>query len=68
MGKTAHEPQHSEHLSDADAMMLRVEKDPQLRSTITAVIVLDGTSGPGRGAGAPRADEPQPCRAVATGW
>ena len=34
--------QHADHVSDADAMMLRVERDPQLRSTITAVLVLDG--------------------------
>ena len=43
VGKAALEPQHSQHLSDADTMLLRVEKDSLLRSTITAVIVLDGT-------------------------
>ena len=41
MAKALQGPQHSEHVSDADAMLLRVEKDPQLRSTITAVFVLD---------------------------
>ena len=29
------------HMSDADALMWNIEKDPQLRSTIVAVIVLD---------------------------
>ena len=41
MAKAAKEPHQPDHVSDADAMLLRVEKDPQLRSTITAVIVLD---------------------------
>ena len=29
------------HMSDADALMWNIEKDPQLRSTIVAVMVLD---------------------------
>ncbi|MGZ8761920.1 MAG: wax ester/triacylglycerol synthase family O-acyltransferase [Acidimicrobiia bacterium] len=29
------------HMSDADALMWNIERDPQLRSTIVAVIVLD---------------------------
>ena len=41
------------HMSDADALMWNIEKDPQLRSTIVAVIVLDRvpdwTALPGRG-------------------
>jgi diacylglycerol O-acyltransferase / wax synthase len=30
-------------MSDADALMWAIEKDPMLRSTITTVVVLDGT-------------------------
>ena len=41
MDQTGNEPQRSHHLSGADAMMLRVEHDPPVRSTITAVLVLD---------------------------
>ncbi len=36
-----HAAQDPGHVSDNDAMMLRIETDPQLRHTITAVIVLD---------------------------
>ena len=33
-------------MSDADALMWTIEKDPMLRSTITMVVVLDGTVDP----------------------
>ena len=41
MAHAAQASQDPGHVSDSDAMMLRIEKDPQLRHTITAVIVLD---------------------------
>ena len=41
MGHAAQASQDPGHVSDSDAMMLRIEEDPQLRHTITAVIVLD---------------------------
>ena len=41
MAKAVKESHHRGHVSDADAMLLHVERDPQLRSTITAVFVLD---------------------------
>ncbi|MFZ4432912.1 MAG: wax ester/triacylglycerol synthase domain-containing protein [Microthrixaceae bacterium] len=42
---TADEPQvvYEERMSDADALMWGIEKDPMLRSTITTVCVLDGS-------------------------
>jgi diacylglycerol O-acyltransferase len=43
MDQPADESQRAGHLSGADAMRSRVERDPQLRSTITAVLVLDGS-------------------------
>ncbi len=44
MGHTAHmtdEFDFEPRMSDADALMWRIEKDPLLRSTITSVVVLD---------------------------
>ena len=42
MNDAREEMQRLGHLSDTDAMMLRIERDdPQLRNTITAVLVLD---------------------------
>jgi diacylglycerol O-acyltransferase / wax synthase len=41
VGEPGQASQHLGHVSDGDALMLRIEKDPQLRNTITAVIVLD---------------------------
>ena len=41
MDQVVPESQHPGHVSDGEALMLRIEKDPQLRNTITAVIVLD---------------------------
>ena len=35
-------------MSDADALMWTIEKDPPLRSTITTVVLLDGAPGRGR--------------------
>ena len=37
-----------ERMSDADALMWTIEKDPLLRSTITAVALLDRSPDPGR--------------------
>ena len=42
MGQAVQESQHSDHVTDADAMMLRIERDPHLRHTISAMLVLDG--------------------------
>ena len=36
------ELQYASRMSDADALMWSIEKDPLLRSTITTVMVLDG--------------------------
>jgi WS/DGAT/MGAT family acyltransferase len=42
-GRTSVRFEH--RMSDADALMWAIEKDPMLRSTITTVIVLDGVVG-----------------------
>jgi WS/DGAT/MGAT family acyltransferase len=39
---------YASRMSDSDALMWTIEKDPLLRSTITAVSVLDGPVDPGR--------------------
>ena len=36
-------PRFTTHMSDEDALMWHVEKDPILRSTIVAVAIFDGT-------------------------
>lgn len=38
----------SERMSDSDALMWTIERDPLLRSTITAVAILDGAPDPAR--------------------
>jgi diacylglycerol O-acyltransferase / wax synthase len=42
VSQAVQELQHRHHVTDGDAMLLRIEKDPQLRNTISAVIALDG--------------------------
>ncbi len=42
------ELRYEHRMSDADALMWTIEKDPLLRSTITAVSLLDGTPDPTR--------------------
>ena len=42
MGQAVQESQHSDYVTHADAMMLRIERDPHLRHTISAMLVLDG--------------------------
>jgi WS/DGAT/MGAT family acyltransferase len=39
----AEEMRFEDRMSDADALMWTIEKDPQLRSTITSVVILDRT-------------------------
>ena len=39
------EMQYENRMSDADALMWNIEKDPMLRSTITMVVFLDGELG-----------------------
>src|SRR5580765_7224360 len=39
----AESPRFTTHMSDEDALMLNVEKDPILRSTIVAVAIFEGT-------------------------
>jgi hypothetical protein len=42
VGEPGQESEDLGHVGASDAMMLRLEKDPQLRTTTTAVIVFDG--------------------------
>jgi len=37
------ELQYNDRMTDTDALMWAIEKDPMLRSTITSVLVIDGT-------------------------
>ncbi len=47
-GSMSEQMRFEERMSDADALMWTIEKDPLLRSTITAVAVLDCTPDPDR--------------------
>ena len=56
-----------DRMRDADALAWSIEKDPMLRSTIIAVLVLDRRPRPGPGGRPPGAGQPPGAPAAASG-